>query len=133
MIRRYNLKYSFDNVHSYLSEVQEEASNGEKLNPIMFKYDNNYDVNPMSDIAYYPSASYSPPITGSSHEVKTGDFNNDGLSDVIVLHMDYSQSSKGKITSLELYTNTTTLNNATSDFNFTKTYSKNFTTDAGYE
>ncbi|MFN5849590.1 MAG: SpvB/TcaC N-terminal domain-containing protein, partial [Chitinophagales bacterium] len=81
LVRKYNFKYSTDNINSFLSEVEESTVSNNKLNSTIFQYgikepilnlaSNLVITNTRTDVV--------------SHALETGDYNGDGISDLLVI------------------------------------------------
>lgn len=116
-IRKYLLKYSTDNVNSYLSSVEEAGSYGAYLNSTVFLYGErttNADyISPQTP--YMPTSfNYSLPA-----RYKSGDFNGDGFSDYITLDESYLASANyGQITGYRVF-----INNQNGGYSLTETVS----------
>lgn len=120
LIKKYSFKYSTDEINNYLSEINEEGSNGEKINPTIFLY--NLNVSPQSTLL---SPFIIPQInTSLPSNFNTGDFNGDGFSDILVLDKNYIVGSYDFYNGFRVftnnknntYTNTYTYNNNNSKF-----------------
>ena len=88
VIRIYNLKYSYDGINSFLSEIQEEVLNGEKLNPTIFRYgDRNYSTiyqeNDALNINSYDVQNSNSYVNELDYVYTGGDFNGDGFTDMV--------------------------------------------------
>jgi RHS repeat-associated protein len=84
LIRKYNLKYSTDSINSFLSEIEEVGLNNTKKNSTIFYYGERN--NATSFVTKSGFFSYPFPAQSSTNYVmsyQTGDFNGDGLSDIV--------------------------------------------------
>ena len=72
-VRSYQLNYAFDNINSLLKEIIETGNDGSALNSSIFLYGDS----PLN------FTNESTPIVAGSAIYQTGDFNADGLSDII--------------------------------------------------
>ncbi|MFN5847958.1 MAG: RHS repeat-associated core domain-containing protein [Chitinophagales bacterium] len=88
LIRKYNFKYSSDNVNSYLSEIEEVGNDGTSaLNSTIFDYnliDPTLSLDNTKLISYNPNSFFNGSNSGKSFYVKSGDFNGDGLTDILL-------------------------------------------------
>lgn len=82
IIKKYNFKYSTDFINTVLSEIEEEGSNGEKLNPTVILYgEQKNETNFVTKSSFF-----SYPVQSTANGVmayQAGDFNGDGLSDIV--------------------------------------------------
>lgn len=109
LLRKYTCQYSFDGINSFLSEVQEIASDGvSKLNPIIFKYG---DRNPDQTVIDYTLNSTQSPniLMGVNYYIdekiyQSGDFNGDGFTDVLEI-MPNITSTNNEILSFKVFIN----------------------------
>jgi RHS repeat-associated protein len=74
LYRKYELDYSFDNIHSYLREIKVMEGDGKYLNDTQFQYGVDVGKDEVSTNLYSLS---------TNEKRYTGDFNGDGLSDVL--------------------------------------------------
>lgn len=82
LLRKYNFKYSYDNINSFLSEAIESNSTGQEINPTIFLYgeqSNTGNFVKKSDVG----ATISPAVSNGKYKLQSGDFNGDGLTDIL--------------------------------------------------
>ncbi len=79
LFREYRFKYAI-NFYSFLTEITETGSDGTKFNSTMFQYGPS-NVDQITEIA---TAIYDSPF--SDFDISTGDFNGDGISDILACH-----------------------------------------------
>ena len=120
-VRTYQLKYSSDEISSFLSEIQEEAYDGTKINPTIFIYSTSGNYVTNSTNISLSHQKQNP----NKYEYISGDFNNDGLSDVLVIEREHNSTLQiDEIKKIEVFVNNS--NTAVQNSSFTSTYSKSF-------
>lgn len=120
LLRKYNFKYNTDFINSYLSEIQEEASNGAKLNPTIFKYGDR-DVDYLKQ-TQSQNITLNIPFNDNDLTYQSGDFNGDGFTDIMVLSNCLNCSKPNTIDYISIFINDK--NN-----NYTAGYSQYLSTD----
>jgi len=85
LVKTYQFNYGFDNLYSLLKEVVESGSDGTSLNSTIFLYGDN----PTGFVREASSV-----VAGSAVDVYTGDFNGDGISDILACSYQYSNFIK---------------------------------------
>jgi len=96
LVKTYQLNYGFDNMYSLLKEVIESGSDGTALNSTIFLY---------GDAPSGFVTESSAVVAGSAVDVYTGDFNGDGISDILAASYQYSNFIKYN-TDYTIYTRT---------------------------
>ena len=79
--KEYEMLYGFDNIHSYLKEIIEWGDDGTRLNATFFKYGNQTE-----NIKYIGETNNT---LGNNGDIFPGDFNGDGVTDLIVAPFQY--------------------------------------------
>jgi YD repeat-containing protein len=87
LVKRYDLKYGWNGQHSQLSEIILTGAAGEVANSILFKYGEAEEIVPSI------SSLHNIYGVGEKAEIFNGDFNGDGLSDILALY--YTDTSTG--------------------------------------
>jgi len=88
--KTYSFNYGFDNIRSYLQQVTEYGANGHQLNNTIFKYGENAITNYQIDSSALDVAIAATNINSSAnnasivHQAYSGDFNGDGVSDIMI-------------------------------------------------
>jgi RHS repeat-associated protein len=85
VFKTYTLDYGFDNLYSLLKEVTETGSDGSTLNSTIFLY---------GDAPANLSVENSWVVAGQSVDIQTGDYNGDGISDIMAATYGYSNGVK---------------------------------------
>lgn len=92
--KSYEFEYG-ENHYSYLKSITEVGADGTKLNPTIFKYGENYAAFEIGQCT-----SLTPVDT---EYVGTGDYNNDGKSDLLAYHYYYDSGNNQIYTSWEIF------------------------------
>lgn len=85
IVKTYQFNYGFDNTASLLKEIVEAGSDGSQLNSTIFLYGDNPNN-------FYTEGSSI--VAGAAVDVYTGDFDGDGVSDIVASNYQYSNSVK---------------------------------------
>ena len=84
LVKEYRFGYGFDNMHSFLRELTEAGADGATLNSTIFKY---------GDIPNAFESSVSSVTEGQSVDLFSGDFNGDGISDMMAASYTYASGN----------------------------------------
>lgn len=95
--KEYEFKYGKDNIHSYLQEVIEYGSDGSQLNSTRLKYGD-------SGVAFQSVSSTTFGFGFSGHEYNAGDYNGDGITDMMVASYDISDTGLRRYQVFNIYT-----------------------------
>lgn len=88
--KTYSLSYGNDLINSYLKEITEANRNGEQLNSLQFQYgDMDNGLGLPNLLTGLPSVASSTPLIP---DYTSGDFNGDGIAEVLVIEKDYSSN-----------------------------------------
>ena len=115
LVRSYQLTYGNDGINSYLIRVTERNGSGESLNPTIFKYGNQ----PLTRALFTTSIP-----SGSDIHNFSGDFNGDGLYDIISATVTETQQGISFYSDFKVYLKSKTTNGY--DLAVTKTLPTNY-------
>jgi RHS repeat-associated protein len=106
--RTYTFKYAYNNQYSYLVDIGLKGSDGTEINSTKFKYfDKSADV---TETVTNVCGQHGP-IKGQEQFTQTGDFNGDGLSDLLVATPDIDLDDPACVINTVKYTKDPTNNN----------------------
>lgn len=97
LVKTYQFNYGFDNLYSLLKEVTETGSDGTSLNSTIFLY---------GDAPANLTIESSSVVAGSAVDIYTGDYNGDGISDIMAANYAYTNSSFKYNTGYTIYSRT---------------------------
>ena len=106
LVKKYNFKYGFDNIHSYLREVIETGSDNTQLNSTIFKY----GTAPTQEGTVVNFSAFVGEI------ISKGDFNGDGLTDIVTATKG-TVNGKVVFTSFKVYIKNSNNDDFTNTFN----------------
>ena len=109
-VKKYQFNYGFDNVHSLLKEVEESGTDNSVLNTTIFLYGD-----PPANVSSFTS-NYLPTVLT---DVIPGDFNGDGLSDVIEAYYTIDAFGIKKHTSYTIFSDFNSGNGANLIYTYT--------------
>lgn len=79
VVKRYQLNYGTDDINSFLQELIEYGEDGSQYNSTLFKYGENVN---------FEQSLTNVPGSGDDYSFVSGDFNGDGLTDILTLKKD---------------------------------------------
>lgn len=79
LFKRYEMNYASDQINVFLKSITEFGTNGNKLNPTIFRYGNETTLLEYKTVGTHPT---------TSEQLYTGDFNADGYSDKLVANIE---------------------------------------------